>query len=232
MSDNTLVQGDTEAPITKEVQENTTDSVEETKTYTQQEVDNMMARMKGSLSKKLLKPYEELGDPEELRQMKAEAEAKAQSEAIKRGEFESTLKELALKKDQEIQKREQIITEYKVNTPIVDAAARYKAVAPDQVKQLLNSRVRLNEVGDVETLGADGKVQYDDQGNLQTVDSLVQGFLAQNPHFVQATPSTTNSNSNIAGVPNGKDFDVTKLNMNDPKDRARYAEHKANRANN
>ena len=30
----------------------------ETKSYTQQEVDNMMARMKGSLEKKLLKPYQ------------------------------------------------------------------------------------------------------------------------------------------------------------------------------
>lgn len=226
MSENTLVTGDTETPITNEVQVEETQ--EAAKTYSQQEVDNMMARMKGSLQKKLLKPYEELGDVEELRSLKAEAESKAQAEAIKRGEFETTLKELAQKKDLEIQKREAIITEYKVNAPIVDAAARYKAVAPDQVKQLLNSRVRLGENGDVETLGVDGKVQYDDQGNLQTVDALVEGFLATNPHFVQATPSTTNSSSNISGA-NVKDFDVTKLNMNDPKDRARYAEYRKTR---
>ena len=225
MSDNTLVTGETETPITKQDQVESTETV---KTYTQTEVDNMMARMKGSLSKKLLKPYEELGDVEELKSLRADAEQKAQSEAIKRGEFEQTLKELAHKKDQEIQKREQIITEYKVNSPLLDAASRYKAVAPDQVKQLLNSRVRLNEHGDVETLGTDGKVQYDDQGNLQTVDALVQGFLATNPHFSQATPSTSNSSSNITGA-NVKDFDVTKLNMNDPKDRARYAEYKSNR---
>jgi len=31
------------------------------KTYTQEEVNDMMARMKGSLQKKLLKPYEDLG---------------------------------------------------------------------------------------------------------------------------------------------------------------------------
>ena len=226
MSDNTLVTGETETPITKEAQ---VESIQESaKTYTQTEVDNMMARMKGSLSKKLLKPYEELGDVEELKTLRADAEQKAQSEAIKRGEFEQTLQELAKRKDLEIQKREQIITEYKVNTPIIDAAARYKAVAPDQVKQLLNSRVKLNEHGDVETLGVDGKVQYDDQGNLQTVDALVQGFLATNPHFVQATPSTSNSSSNINGA-NVKDFDVTKLDMSDPKDRARYKEYKSNR---
>jgi hypothetical protein len=224
MSENTLATGETESPIINEIQEEATES----KTYTQQEVDNMMARMKGSLSKKLLKPYEDLGDPAELRRIKAEAEEKAQAEAIKRGEFEQTLRELAQKKDQEIQKREQIITEYKVNTPIIDAAARYKAVAPDQVKQLLSNRVRLNENGEVETLGADGKVQYDDQGNLQSVDALVQGFLASNPHFVQATPSTTNSTSNYGGNKSAE-FDVTKLDMNDPKDRARYREYRENR---
>jgi len=217
----TLAQGDTEAPITKEVQ------VEEetVKTYTQDEVDNMMARMKGSITKKVLKPYEDLGDPEELRQLKAEAEQKAQAEAIKRGEFEETLKELANKKDQEIQKRENIIKEYKVNTPLLDAAARYKSVNPEQVKRLLHDRVRLNEEGNVEVIGTDGKVQYDDQGNLLTVDNLVSKWLAENPHFVQATPSTTNSNSNITGS-NVKELDITKLDMKDPKDRARYAEYR------
>jgi len=217
----TLANGDTEAPNTKEVQV----EKETVKTYTQDEVDNMMARMKGSLSKKLLKPYEDLGDPEELRKLKADAEAKAQEEAIKRGEFEQTLKELANKKDLEIQKREQIIKEYKVNTPLLDAAARYKSINPEQVKRLLHDRVRLNEEGNVEVLGSDGKVQYDDSGNLVSVDNLVQGFLAENPHFVQATPSTTNSSSNITGS-NTKELDITKLNMNDPKDRARYAEYR------
>jgi len=217
----TLAQGDTEAPITKEVQ------VEEetVKTYTQEEVDNMMARMKGSITKKVLKPYEDLGDPEELRQLKAEAEQKAQAEAIKRGEFEETLKELANKKDQEIQKREAIIKEYKVNTPLLDAAARYKSINPEQVKRLLHDRVRLNEEGNVEVIGNDGKVQYDDSGKLVSVDNLVQGFLAENPHFVQATPSTTNSSSNITGS-NTRELDITKLNMKDPKDRARYAEYR------
>jgi hypothetical protein len=217
----TLAQGDTETPNTKEVQ------VEEetVKTYTQEEVDNMMARMKGSITKKVLKPYEDLGDPEELRQLKAEAEQKAQAEAIKRGEFEETLKELANKKDQEIQKRETIIKEYKVNTPLLDAAARYKSINPEQVKRLLHDKVRLNEEGNVEVLSSDGKVQYDDSGKLVSVDNLVQGFLAENPHFVQATPSTTNSSSNITGS-NTRELDITKLNMKDPKDRARYAEYR------
>ena len=60
-----------------DVSTNNNQAEAETKTYTQTEVDNMMARMKGSLSKKLLKPYEELGDPEELKTLKAQAEEKA-----------------------------------------------------------------------------------------------------------------------------------------------------------
>ena len=209
-------------------QTNTQETVEQeqsTKTYSQEEFDNHMAGLKKSMQRKYEKVYDDLGDPEELRKLKAEAEQKAQAEAIKRGEFEETLKELANKKDQEIQKREAIIKEYKVNTPLLDAAARYKSINPEQVKRLLHDRVRLNEEGNVEVIGNDGKVQYDDSGKLVSVDNLVQGFLAENPHFVQATPSTTNSSSNITGS-NTRELDITKLNMKDPKDRARYAEYR------
>jgi hypothetical protein len=196
-----------------------------TKTYTQQEVDNMMARMKGSLEKKLLKPYEDLGDPEELRQLRQAAEQKAQQEQIKRGEFEKTLQELAAKKDAEIQKRDSIIKEYKVNTPLVSAAAKFKAVAPEQVKQLLSNRVRLNETGDVEVLDDKGSVRYNDGGSPLAVDDLVREFLDSNPHFVSASPSTTHSKSN-AGMSMSGDFDLTKLDLSNSADRKRYAEAK------
>lgn len=208
-----------------DVSTNNNQAEAETKTYTQTEVDNMMARMKGSLSKKLLKPYEELGDPEELKTLKAQAEEKAQAEAIKRGEFEKTLQELAAKKDAEIQKRDSLITEYKVNTPIVDAAARYKAVAPDQVRNLLANSVRLGETGEVEVVGADGAVRYTDDGKALTVDNLVREFLDKNPHFVQATPATSNSNSNVLGKQVEK-FDLNKLDLTSAEDRAKYAEAK------
>ena len=60
MSDNTLVT-DTATDATEVTSES---QAHATKTYSQQEVDNMMARMKGSLEKKLLKPYQYLGDHE------------------------------------------------------------------------------------------------------------------------------------------------------------------------
>lgn len=193
------------------------------KTYTQEEFDAHMARMKASLQKKLLKPYEDLGDPEELRTLKTAAEQKAQAEAIKRGEFEKTLQELAAKKDSEIQRRDAIIKEYKVNTPLLSAAAQYRAVNAEQVKALLSNNVRLNDQGDVEVVGQDGSVRYNDAGEPLGVDALVKEFLDTNPHFVQSSPATTNTKSNHTNNV-GQPLDVSKLDMKNPEHRKLYAE--------
>jgi hypothetical protein len=196
-----------------------------TKTYSQQEVDNMMARMKGSLEKKLLKPYADLGDPEELRTLRTEAEKRAQEQQIKRGEFEKTLQELAAKKDSEIQKRDSIIQEYKVNVPILSAAAKHNAVNAEQVKALLSNQVRMNNEGDVEVIDGKGSVRYNDKGEPIGVDDLVREFLDSNPHFKLASPSTTNTKSNISGGTSGK-LDISKLDMTKSEHRKLYAEHR------
>lgn len=196
-----------------------------TKTYTQEEVDNMMARMRGSLEKKLLKPYEDLGDPNELRTIRQEWEKRQQAEQIKRGEFEKTLQELAAKKDAEISKRDNIIKEYKVNAPLLNAAAKFKAVAPEQVKSLLHNRLRLNDVGEVEVLDDKGSVRYNDNGTPLAVDDLVREFLDSNPHFVAAGAATTHAKSN-SGIPNTGEFDLSKLDFSNPADRKKYAEAK------
>lgn len=194
---------------------------QESKTYTQEEVDNMMARMRGSLQKKLLKPYEELGDPEELRQLKADAEQRAQQQAIKRGEFEKTLQELAQKKDAEIQKRDAVIREYKVNSPLLNAAATNGSVNPEQVRTLLSNQVRLNDSGETEVLNGDGTVRYTDSGDLFGVDDLVREFLDSNPHFRAAQPATTNSKSSVS-TPNPGKFDLDKLDLRRPEHRKMY----------
>jgi hypothetical protein len=187
----------------------------------------MMARMKGSLQKKLLKPYEDLGDPDELRQLRTEAEQRRQEQQLKRGEFEKTLQELASKKDLEIQKRDAIIREYKVNTPVVNAAAKFRAVNPQQVQALLTQNLRLNGEGDVEVVDTRGTVRYNDAGQPLAVEDLVREFLDSNPHFVSAAPSTTNSMSNIRGGGDGSKVDVSKLNMKNPEHRKIYAEARA-----
>jgi len=214
----------TEAANQTNVQE-TVEQEQSTKTYSQEEFDNHMAGLKKSMQRKYERMYEDLGDPEELRKLKAEAEKKAQAEAIKRGEFEKTLQELAQKKDAEISKRDSIIKEYKVNTPLLDAAARYRAVAPEQVKQLLANNVRLNDAGDVEVIGADGSVRYDDSGKPVTVDQYVKEWLDANGHFVAPTPSTTNTKSNTNTNRESK-IDISKLDMQNPEHRAIYREHR------
>ena len=203
----------------------TENQAQATKTYTQDEVDGMMARMKGSLQKKLLKPYEDLGDPEELRSIKTEWEKKQQEQAIKRGEFEKTLSDLAAKKDAEIQKRDSVIKEYKVNTPLLSAAAQYRAVNAEQVKALLSHNVRLNPEGDVEVVANDGSVRYSDTGAPLGVNDLVREFLDSNPHFVQSSPSTTNSKSSVSNPSPGK-LDISQLDMKDPEHRRQYAEYR------
>jgi hypothetical protein len=221
MTDNSLV-NDT---ATEATDVNSGTQAQVAKTYSQDEVDGMMARMKGSLQKKLLKPYEDLGDPDELRSIKTEYEKRQQETQVKKGEFEKVLQDLAAKKDAEISKRDSIIKEYKVNSPLLSAAAKYRAVNADQVKALLSQSVRLNGEGEVEVVGADGTVRYSDAGAPLQVEDLVREFLDSNPHFVSASPSTTNTKSNISGGSPSK-LDITKLDMKNPEHREIYREYR------
>jgi hypothetical protein len=195
------------------------------KTYSQQEVDNMMARMKGSLEKKLLKPYEGLGDPDELRNLRMEAEKRQQEQQIKRGEFEKTLQEKAAKWEAEIQKRDSVIKEYKIHTPIVSAAAKYRAVNADQVKALVANNVRLNADGEVEVVDHKGSVRYNDKGESLGVEDLVREFLDSNPHFVSSTPATTNTRSSHSTA-SAKKLDLASLDMKNPEHRELYKQYR------
>lgn len=210
----------------QEVTDTSTESQAAEKFYTQEEFDRHMAGLKASLQKKFEKQISELGDINELRQIKAEAEKRKTEESVKRGEFEKVLQDLAAKKDAEIQRRDQIIREYRVDTPLLNAAAKLRAVAPEQVKALLKSQVRLNDLGEVEVLDQSGQVLYNDRGQPLAVDDLVQDFLQKNPHFVQATPATTNSRTNISDIGSGK-LDITKLDMKNAADRQLYKEWQA-----
>lgn len=203
-----------------------TASQESVRTYTQAEVDAMMAKTRSSVEHKVSKKYEGLGDPEYLKQLVNQAETARMDEQVKRGEFETILKDLASKKDAEINKRDNIIKDYKVNTPLLSAASQLKAVNAEQVKTLLQSNVRLNEDGDVEVVDSKGSVRYSDNGSPLAVQDLVQEFLQMNPHFVQPTPATTNTKSSHATGTNTK-LDVSQLDMTNPVHRKLYAEARA-----
>jgi hypothetical protein len=217
MSDNTLANDDTGASENKP----------QARTYTQEEFDNHMARMKASVSKKYERMLEDLGDLEELRTLKSDAERRRTEEAKKRGEFDRLMAELADKKDQEIRKRDEVIRNYTVDMPLVDLAAQLGAVNPTQVKQLLKPYVRLNDSGEVEILDERGTVRYSDKGTPFGVKDLVQEFLDSNLHFKSAGPATTQSRTNINQRP--EKIDPTKLNMKDPNQRKLYMDMRSGR---
>ena len=195
------------------------------KTFTQDEVNAILAKTKSQLEKKYSSKYEELGDPEQLREIVSQHQKIQQEQALKRGEFDRIIQELAAKKDAEIQKRDRVIESFKVETPIVDAAARYRAVNPEQVKALIRNQVRLGAEGEVEVLDEKGSVRYDDSGKPVSVDSFVQSWLQSNPHFVSAAPATTNTRSNVTGN-TAKKVDMKNLDMKNPEHRKIYAEYR------
>ena len=217
MTDQTLANnGATEAPAS----DAETQAAAE-KTYTQKELDGMMARMRSKYERQ----YSDLGDIDELRQLKTDAERLKESEAIRRGEFEKILQEKAAKWETEVQKRDTVIKEYRVNTPLVNAAAKFRSVNPEQVKALLASNVRLNTDGEPEVVDGTGAVRYNDNGTPFAVENLVKEFLDANPHFVMPGSATTNTKSN-AGATISAVFDITKLDMRNPEHRNQYAQAK------
>ena len=192
------------------------------KTYTQKEFDDHLAGLKNSLTKKFEKQLAELGDLNELKELKANAEKAKQEEAIKRGEFETILQDMAAKHNSQLEEKNRIIEEYTVNTPLLNAAAQHKAVNPQQVVQLIRNQVRLGESGNAEVIDSSGTPRYDSNGKPVTVETLVQEFLGANPHFVAATPSTTNTKSSVGTAPSLDGFDLKTLDLSKPKDREIY----------
>jgi len=201
------------------------DAERQARVYSQAEFDDAMAKMKNAVVRRALKPYEELGDIERLREIKAAHEQREQAEQVRRGEFERILQEKAEKWNSELRKRDQIIESYRVDAPLVAAAARKRSVNPEQVRDLLRSQVALNADGEVEVRDGQGKVRYTDSGTAWTVEHLVDEFLSANPHFVQATPSTSTSQSRIQD-PRAVQMDMTKLDMKNPEHRAIYAKYR------
>ena len=194
------------------------------KTYTQKEFDDHMAKLKSSIARKYEKQFAELGDIEELRQLKAEREQQQLELQKKRGEFDKIIADLAAKKDAEIAKRDEIIKSYTVDLPLVNTAAQFGAVNPKQVQALLKPNLRLGESGEVEVLDEKGTVRYTDKGQPFRVEDLVKEFLDQNPHFKAAGPATTQTKSNVSQA--REKLDISKLDMTNPEHRKIYAEYR------
>jgi len=198
---------------------------QERRGFTQEELDRIVKERLARERSKILKQYEGI-DVDRYRQLLEAQEAKEQEEQAKRGEFEKILQTTVQKKDTAIQQLQNELMAIKVDGSLLNAASQRKAVNPQQVARLLKDQIRLNQSGEVEVLDDSGTVRYTEQGTVMSVEDLVSEFLNTNPHFVNAGPSGTGSQSKVAnangnmGVPS-----VDKLNMNSAADRQIYREH-------
>ena len=211
----------------------TTDSVESTeteaKTFTQADLDKVVADRIARERRKFEKKYEGI-DPEYYTELSAKAEKEKQDKLKAKGEFEQILKQQAEKSQAQINSLMNQVKTIKVDGNLLDTASKLKAVNPGQVSQLLKDQVTMNEAGDVEIVDPKtGQVRYKDDGNHFSISDLVSEFLTTNPHFVAATPAGSGTTSKVGDVGSSEKFDVTKLDMSKAEDRKLYAEYRKQR---
>lgn len=206
-----------------ETSENSLDSVEN-RGFSQDEVNRIVADRVARERKKFesvnIDDYQRLKQEEENRKLEAQKQ---------RGEFEEILKEQASKYTTRISELENTLKREKVDGALLNTAAQLKSVAPTQVADLLKTRVRLNDLGEAEVLDDAGKPAYKDDGTPFAVKDLVSDFLAKNPHFAAPSASGTGSQSKVGGGSSSNELDITKLDMNNPEHRAKYADWRKKR---
>lgn len=188
MSDEIMVdEMDTETPETQE-----------SKTFTQDELDRIVADRIARERKKLDRKLEgiDLDEARKLMQERENAELERQKE---RGEFEKVLKATVEKKEMEIQTYKKRLEQTLIDGSLLNAASKNNAVSPEQVSTLLRNNLKLAEDGSVEVLDSSGVVRYNDKGDLLTVDELVGDFLTANPHFVRASAGGAGSQGMAGG---------------------------------
>lgn len=188
MSDEIMVdEMDTETPETQE-----------SKTFTQDELDRIVADRIARERKKLDRKLEGI-DLDEARKLMQERETAELERQKERGEFEKVLKATVEKKEMEIQTYKKRLEQTLIDGSLLNAASKNNAVSPEQVSTLLRNNLKLAEDGSVEVLDSNGVVRYNDKGDLLSVDELVGDFLTANPHFVRASAGGAGSQGMAGG---------------------------------
>ena len=182
------------------VEETETETVQtqEAKTFTQEELDRIVADRIAREQRKFDKKLGgiNLDEAKELLTQKEQAEIEAQKQ---RGEFDTILKQTVEKKEAEIEGYKSRLQETLIDGALGSAASRNNAVDVSQVTALLKGQTRLATDGTVEVLDANGTPRYNDKGDLLSVNEMVTEFLTANPHFVRASQGGTGSMGNAGG---------------------------------
>ncbi len=134
----------------------------QTKTFTQEELDRIVADRIAREQRKFDKKVGgiNLDEARELLAKREEAEIEQQKQ---RGEFDTILKQTVEKKDAEINSYKSRLQETLIDGALSASASRNNAVDTAQVTALLKGNTRLNEDGAVEIVDSNGTPRYNRQ---------------------------------------------------------------------
>ena len=199
----------------------TTDSqVETSKTFTQEEVNELIGKRIHQVNKK----YENV-DVEEYKALRGLKEQIEEETLIKKEDFNGVLKKQKEKADTELSALRSELETIKIDGALIAASSKAKAVSPDHVAQLLRRNITLGQDGNVIVTDNDGKQRYTDNADPMTVDNLVEEFLSSNQYFKSAGPSGSGSTGNTNNA-SQQSLDLAQLDLNKPEHRQIYAEMK------
>ncbi len=195
-----------------------TSSQVEQKTFTQTELNDIVQKRIAQMKSKSI-------DQDEYNSLKAFKETIEEEKQISRSDFEGVLKKHKAKSAGEIANLRNELEKIKIDGALINAASTAKAVAPEQVSQLLRNNVRLDDNGKVSVIDNDGNIRFNDDAEAFTVNMLVDEFLTSNQYFKAAGPPGTGSTGNT--VEGGEvSMDISNLDLTRPDHRAKYKELK------
>jgi len=195
--------------------------VEATKTFTQEEVNELIGKRVAQVNKK----YEGV-DMAEYNALKSLKEQVEEEKLIKKEDFNGVLKKQKEKSDMEISKLRSELEKIKIDGALIDAASKSKSVAPDHVAQLLRGNIRLDSDGNVMVTDETGKQRYTDSADPMSVTQLVEEFLSSNTYFKSAGPSGAGSKGNTNNA-SPQSLELAQLDLTNAEHRNLYKKMKA-----
>ena len=197
--------------------------VPDQKTFTQEQIDNIIkTRLEAEKQKNQKILQEEENKKNELLKEQQLKEAKSKAD------IEKIMQDRLSEKDSELQKVKEQIKKEKVDNSILSIANKEKSINAQQVVALLKNEVKYNDDGRIEVVDNNSNVRYNSSGELLTIEDRVKEFLDSNPHFRQGSLSGSGSQSAIGGK-TVKPFNLQDLDLTKPEDRKAYQEYRKKR---
>jgi len=195
----------------------------EQKTFTQEQIDNIIKTRLEAEQRKTQKILEaEASEKSELLKEQQLKEAKSKAD------IEKIMQDRLSEKDIEINKYKDQMKKEKVDNSILSIANEHKAINAGQVVSLIKNEIKYNDDGRIEILDNNSNVRYNSQGELLTIQDKVKEFLDANPHFRQGSLSGSGSQSSVEGK-TVKPFNLQDLDLSTSEDRKIYAEYRKKR---